>query len=60
MNKNDLSAYKLLLPESPEPAVLFAAEELDEILGLCGIARPVRITEKKNGDKVISLGETKP
>ncbi len=58
MNKNDLSAYKLLLPESPEPAVLFAAEELDEILGLCGIARPVRITEKKNGDKVISLGET--
>lgn len=56
--ETNLSLYKLLLPEKTEPAVLFAAEELDEILGLCNIMPLTRIIEKKSGDKVISLGET--
>ncbi len=56
--KENITSFSILLPKDSSPAINFAVEEFNGITALCGLSPLSVITEVKDGDKVISIGET--
>ena len=56
--RENITSFSILLPKDSSPAINFAVEEFNGIMALCGLAPLAVVTEVKDNQKVISLGET--
>ena len=56
--RENITSFSILLPKGSSPAINFAVEEFNGIMALCGLAPLAVVTEVKDNQKVISLGET--